>query len=335
MIGPFSPTCFSAPDAEPTTSNSKNMNKSQNLITCIYHLQQQDGSSGGGQQNHPSLLTLTWSKTLLGHSLTVHLDGSAFTIDISPPSPLRLFRPKRGSKPLAHANLFWSFARARFDHGPEPTRNFYLCVVTAGRAALLLGDMPDEALRHAEVADLPDPSPSALVSRREHVFGRRNYATTARFGGTGREHEIGIECSGGEGKEAKLVVRVDGKSVLAVKKLAWKFRGNQRVVVDGSTVEIFWDVYNWLFNGGGHAVFIFQAGGGSGGGVALGGVWPELVVKGPEKKLLRKSVSSRSTESASSVLQWAGSFSESSNQSWGSPNSGFSLLLYAWRSDKK
>ncbi|CAN6440121.1 unnamed protein product [Victoria cruziana] len=333
MIRPFSPTCFSAPVAESTNSSSK-MNKSQNLITCIYHLQQQESSSGGGagQQHQLSLLTLTWSKTLLGHSLTVHLDGSAFTIDISPPSPLRLFRPKRGSRPLAYALLFWSFSRARFDHGPEPTRNFYLCVVASGRVALLLGDMPEEALRQAEVADLPEPSPSALVSRREHVFGRRNYATTARFGGTGRELEIGIECSGGEGKEAKLVVRVDGKAVLAVKRLAWKFRGNQRVVVDGSTVEIFWDVYNWLFNGGGHAVFIFQAGGG---GVALGGVWPELVVKGPEKKLLRKSASSRSTESASSVLQWAGSFSESSNQSWGSPNSGFSLLLYAWRNEKK
>uniref|UniRef100_A0A7N2L5J3 Reverse transcriptase zinc-binding domain-containing protein n=1 Tax=Quercus lobata TaxID=97700 RepID=A0A7N2L5J3_QUELO len=50
-----------------------------------------------------------------------------------------------------------------------------------------------------------------LLSRRDHVFGRRNYLSWAQF--LGNKHEIGIECSGGV-----LKVKVDGEIRLVVKR---------------------------------------------------------------------------------------------------------------------
>nr|POE45621.1 hypothetical protein CFP56_05514 [Quercus suber] len=84
--------------------------------------------------------------------------------------------------------------------------------------------------------------------------------------------------------------------------------------------------------------------------VGDGGVWPEMV--GPEKRLMRKSLSVSSgsgstplvtwllsSPSCSSVLQCAKESSDggrsscsSSTRSCGS-NGGFSLLMYAWRKD--
>lgn len=177
------------------------------------------------------------------------------------------------------------------------------------------------------------------------MFGRESYESRANFSGS--MHEIGIECSGG-----MLVVKVDGEISLVIKRLVWKFRGNERIYVGGLEVEFFWDVFNWINNdscnslGGanGHGVFIFQVGD--------GGVWPQMV--GPEKRLMRKSMSmggssstppalslSSPSPSCSSVLQWAeessdcgrSSCSSSTTRSCGSNIGGFSLLLYAWRKD--
>ena len=69
------------------------------------------------------------------------------------------------------------------------------------------------------------------------MFGRRNYVSRAQFLGT--KHEIGIECSGGV-----LKVKVDGEIRLVVKRLTWKFRGNEKIYVGGIEVEFFWDVFN-------------------------------------------------------------------------------------------
>lgn len=138
-------------------------------------------------------------------------------------------------------------------------------------------------------------------------------------------------------------MKVNGKVSLVVKRLAWKFRGKERILVDGSEVDFYWDVFDWVFGsggaggGGGHGVFVFQVGDG-------GVVWPEMV--GPEKRLMRKSFSSSSSPGNCSVLQWAeersdcggrsrscSSSSSSSSFVSSSGSGGFSLLLYAWRTD--
>ncbi|EEF49695.1 conserved hypothetical protein [Ricinus communis] len=336
------PACFSHPN---TLSSASQL--PQSLITCIYQTQ---------FCNSPTYLTLSWSKTLFSHSLTVFAsDSFSITIPLYP-STFSFFRNKPGSKSIClthhhyqRIKLYWDFTRAQFTHNSaEPDSCFYIAIICNARLEFFLGDLQSELTRRVSsglVLTRQVVAEPTLLSRREHVFGHKSYASRAEF--LGSKHEIGIECNGGA-----LIVKVDGEISLVVKRLAWKFRGNERFFVGGMEVEFFWDVFNWVNdsngnNNHGHGVFIFQVGD--------GGVWPEMV--GLEKRLIRKSLSSSvgqsqtlmpaamaslsPSPSCSSVLQWAeessdcgrSSCSSSTTRSCGSNNGGFSLLLYAWRRD--
>ncbi|XP_024188124.1 uncharacterized protein LOC112192563 [Rosa chinensis] len=329
------PACFSQPN---TISSSSQV--PQNLITCIYQTQ---------LCNSPTYLTLTWSKALFSHSLTIHApDSFSITISLNP-TTFSFFRTKPGSKSihLTHHHyqrikLYWDFTQANFAHNSaEPDSGFYIAISCNAKVQFFLGDLLDELTRRSGLVGTHQLEQPTLLSRREHVFGHRNYISRAQF--LGSKHEIGIECS-----EGTLKVKVDGETSLIVKRLAWKFRGNERIFVGGVEFEFYWDVFNWVnnrtgtTNGTGHGVFVFQVGD--------GGVWPEMV--GTEKRLMRKSLSMSAASasmpsmvslspspSCSSVLQWAEESSDggrsscsSSTRSCGS-NGGFSLLLYAWRKD--
>ncbi|KAK9139862.1 hypothetical protein Scep_009543 [Stephania cephalantha] len=344
------PSCFSNPN------NTSEM--PQNLVTCIYQTHLSTTTTHDDEQQL-CYLTITWCKTLLSHTLTIHASPDLFTTTISlhPPS-LSLFRSKSGSKsiplntPQTRANraskvkLFWDFSKAQFTpNSAEPINGFYFSIVSNAQIRFLLGDMRDTAIRrsgsgklnHKCVEHIEQPT---LLSRREHVFGRKRYTTTAQF--LGAKREIGIECGGGA-----LKVKIDGSVSLVVKRLGWKFRGNERILVGGVDVEFYWDVLNWVSGGSnGHGVFVFQVGD--------GGVWPEMV--GAEKRLMRKSSAAAgpvaaavsppptallSSSCSNSVLQWAeesssdggrSSCSSSTTRSCGS-GGGFSLLLYAWRNN--
>lgn len=317
----------------------------QNLVTCIYQTQ---------LCNAPTNLTLTWSKALFSHTLTIHApDFFSVTISLYPSTfPFLWTRPGSKSVYLTRARrlpkmkLYWDFTQAEFNHNSaEPESGFYFAIACGSRMEFYLGDRL-EALARKIGSDVSWSSDgSNLLSKREHVFGRRSYVTRAQI--VGSTHEIGIECGGGE-----LKVKVDGEIRLVVKKLAWKFRGNEKIFIGGVEVEFYWDVFNWINksnvqkNGNdGHGVFVFQVGD--------AGIWPEMV--GAEKKLMRKSLPSAASApggrqsaavsslslspspSCSSVLQWADEGSDcgrsscsSSTRSFGS-GGGFSLLLYAWR----
>ncbi|KAL5835442.1 hypothetical protein ACOSQ3_015002 [Xanthoceras sorbifolium] len=348
------PSCFSYPNTLLSSTSHHHHHQvppphhHQNLITTIYQ---------ANICNSPTYLTLTWSKTLFSHSLTIYAPDS-FSITISlhhPSSPFSFFRSRPGSKSiyLTHHHyqrikLYWDFTRAEFPNNSsaEPESCFYIAISCNAKLEFFLGDLHDELTKRSGLVVMPRQiSDSSLLSRREHVFGRKNYVSRSQF--LGSKHEIGIECNGGV-----LKVKVDGETSLVIKRLAWKFRGHERIYVDGIEVEFFWDVFNWVnhdhhhddddqHHGNGHGVFIFQVGD--------GGVWPEMV--GPEKKLMRKSLSSvggststvslpSPSPSCSSVLQWAEESSDggrsscsSSTKSFGSNGGGFSLLLYAWRKD--
>ncbi|KAJ8760741.1 hypothetical protein K2173_017861 [Erythroxylum novogranatense] len=330
------PACFS----HSNTLSSATNHLPQNLTTCIYQTQ---------FCNSPTYLTLTWSKNMFSHSLTIYAsDSFSFTISLNPPT-FSFLKTRHGSKSiyLTHHHyqrikLYWDFTRAQFPHNSaEPESCFYLAVSCNARLEFFLGDLYTELTRRSGLIMTRQMTEPTLLSRREHVFGRKNYVSRAKF--LGSKHEIAIECNGDV-----LAVKVDGEVTLVVKRLAWKFRGNERIFVGGIEVEFYWDVFNWVdsnsfngnnMNGHAHGVFIFQVGD--------GGVWPEMV--GPEKRLMRKSMSSMEhtstpamspSPSCVSVLQWAEESSDcgrsscsSSTKSGGSNNAGFSLLLYAWRRD--
>ncbi|KAK9691773.1 hypothetical protein RND81_09G218900 [Saponaria officinalis] len=337
--------CFSNPASPPakiSTTVGIDCTSNESLITCIYLTRLLDS---------PIHLTLTWSRTPSSHTLTIHApDCFSLTLSLLP-STFSLFRSRSGSKPIRFGDhkvrVHYDFTRAELGrpNSAEPGSGFYLVLVCDGRVEFRLGDMVGELDRRLGVSRLGDSGESRLMSRREHVFGRRRYVTRAEFLGSGRMVEI--ECSGGAMK-----VKFDGETKLHVKKLAWKFRGNEKMFINGVMVDFYWDVFNWVDNNnnGGNGVFVFQVGD--------GGVCPEVV--GPEKKLMRKNSPSMAViaaaavalspaGSSSSVWQWAEESSDCGRSSSGSSSTtarssgsfsggscgggggGFSLVLYAWR----
>ncbi|KAL4588164.1 hypothetical protein LXL04_001045 [Taraxacum kok-saghyz] len=208
------------------TSTSTNRN-AQNLVTCVYHCKLHTFSF---------IVTTTWTKNIMGQALSVEIDDSSTQslckLEIKP----WLFSKRRGSKTLDtrsnSIDVFWDLSNAKFCSSPEPMEGFYLAITVNQELILLLGDMEKEVYKKMNHTITSSPN-AVFVSKKEHIFGKKVYATTAQF------------C--------------DGTLVLQVKRLRWKFRGNCSILIDGLPVEVYWDVYGWFFgNFMGNAVFSFQ-----------------------------------------------------------------------------
>ncbi|CAL9199882.1 unnamed protein product, partial [Musa hybrid cultivar] len=168
--------------------------------------------------------------------------------------------------------VFWDLHSAKFCNEPEPQSDYYVAVVSEGEVVLLLGDLRKEAYRRT--SSRPSLIEAVLVARKEHVFGKKRFATRSRFHDKGSRHEISVECSNGGGggnMDLDMEIKIDGNVVIHVKHLQWKFRGNDSISIDKRRVEVYWDVHGWLFASGlRHALFIFKpeslssAGGGGG-----------------------------------------------------------------------
>ncbi|KFK25379.1 hypothetical protein AALP_AA8G105700 [Arabis alpina] len=258
----------SSDPATTTTTTTPLTSGDPNLTTCLY------------QTDH-GVFYLTWSRTFLGgHSLNLFLHSQDYynhssplsfsSTDLSLSSAVTFhlnlntlaFWRKRGSRSVSSKiQVYWDLTKAKFESGSEPRSGFYIAVVVDGEMGLLVGDSIKEAYTRVKSVK-PPMNRQALLLRKEHVFGARVFTTKARFGGKNRE--LSIDCRVDE--DAKLCFSVDSKMVLQIKRLRWKFRGNEKVEIDGVVVQISWDVYNWLFQrggdggsgGGGHAVFMFR-----------------------------------------------------------------------------
>ncbi|XP_022845267.1 uncharacterized protein LOC111368259 [Olea europaea var. sylvestris] len=318
-----------------------------NLTTCLYN-------TGLG------LFALTWSRNLFSRSLHLHflLDNCSSDNDkdfsfpsLSTSSSFHLlikpfiFWRKQGSKRLdintksvKNAYVFWDLSRAKYGAGPEPQTGFYIAIVVDGEMILLVGDSAREA--YAKTKARNPKRNQKMVVRREHVYGNKLYATKANFGG--KERNISVDCR--IGNDSRLYISVDNKRVLQIKHLKWKFRGNERIEVEGVNVLVSWDVYNWLFEEDrehGYALFTFRFeddedfNNNNMGNV----IWSQqsfgfgFETKKMKKGLLRSAGSSSSSSlssvssSCSSVMEWA---SKEENEL--KVPSGFSLLIYAWKS---
>ncbi|KAK7311898.1 hypothetical protein RJT34_10358 [Clitoria ternatea] len=312
--------CSSPPPPPPHSTNP-------NLTTYLYN-------------TDIGLVSLTWSRSMMGRSLHVHLHHHPFD---SPPFPSLsspsfhlhikplIFWKKHGTKKLSsNTHLFWNLSRAKFGSGPEPHSGFYVALVVDNEMTLLVGDSTKDAYSKSKAHE--PKKVQFLVVKREHVFADKVYNTRARFGGETRE--IQIDC--GYKDHSKLSFSVDGNKVLQIKRLKWKFRGNERVEVDGVPVQISWDLYNWLFqkdsNGDGHAIFMFkfEEEEEKEGDRSLVNLWNLGVY---EWGKMGKSWSSSSMASSagslggsSSVLEWS---SVEENELVGPV--GFSLIVYAWK----
>ncbi|CAA6670228.1 unnamed protein product [Spirodela intermedia] len=308
------------------------------------------------------LAALTWSRTVLGLS-SASSSASPSPLPAGAPPPPSGSVSGRGSSGSGEARR-GSTATGRvlvgLDAGPLPRRRRpralqrVLCRRGGQRRDVPGGGGHGGGGLQEEQSSEGRAGRAVLLSRREHVGELR-----------GKEREIlidlGSSAAAGE-KEAKLWVAVDGKKVIQVKRLRWKFRGNEKVAVDGGgKVQVSWDVHSWLFNREpidvaaaagaaapptaapefGHASFMFrfemeeadEGGGGSGidhssGSIGSGGV---VALAGKKKKSLLKTSSSSSSSSASSgssssVAEWA-----SAEESELRGSGGFSLLVCVWK----
>ncbi|MCO5611635.1 hypothetical protein L7F22_065889 [Adiantum nelumboides] len=274
----------------------------ENVVTCLYRIK---------IRGMLPLVTITWCKALVGLGVSLNLqDNSCDNVPSKTDMKPWLFSKKRGSKTLdvglnTKIDVSWDLSRAKYGSSPEPVDSFFFAIAYDSEIVLLLGDMREEAFSKMQAKSYCVDN--TMISRREHIFGRRYYSTKAQFGENGRTHDILIECNT-RGKEPRLSVKVDKQLVVQVKRLMWKFRGNQTILVDGCPVELFWDVHNWLFSpSDGHAVFMFQTS-------------------------LPADKSWSSVASSTSLFEWHHT-SNSSSSAKDTDSSGFSLLLYAWKSD--
>lgn len=187
--------------------------------------------------------------------------------------------------------------------------------------------------------------PVELVARRECVVGRQACEGRARLAQGGREHLVHAQV---DESGSKMVVRVDGEVAVQVDRLQWHFRGNKTIIVDGEPVDVFWDVYNWLFGGfGGYAVFMFR----SDSPVSLAGNSPagsSSLSAGIKSDTTDSFPDSSSDDGLDVMPYWNGTDKRATYaQAWlgkgGLGNdsvadgdcdgSGFSLTLVAWRHD--
>lgn len=276
----------------------------QNVVTCSYRVNLAGASR---------VITVNWCKAAGGQGLSVNIDDISSECTCKVDTKPWLFWKKKGSKIVNvgehKVEVHWDLSSAKYGSSPEPTEGFYLAVVSGHKITLLLGDMPQEAHKKVVLsASKPcECCETSLISRREHISGKTFYSTKAQFGESGPSHDISIECQTA-GKEPRLCVRVDKQLVVQVKRLMWKFRGNQTIMVDGFPVELLWDVHNWLFNpSDDHAVFIFQSG-------------------------LCSSPSNHAAAPSYSYYQWHQHMQVSSSSTDKCQERyGFSLLLYAWK----
>ncbi|KAI3499484.1 hypothetical protein L1887_35285 [Cichorium endivia] len=250
------PACFSARSGEP---HSTAVTKSgQTLFMSVYNTR---------LAGDCRCITITWFKHLLLHGLSVSIDGpespeAEYTckVELKPWS----FWRKQGSKRFGIAgkalDVFWDLKAAKFHGETEPSSEYYVAVVCDQEVVLLLGDLKNDAYRKTGCRPaLIDP---ILVSRKEHVFGKKKFSTRLKFHEKGRFHGLSIECknrSSGNEVDPVMEIRIDGQLMIHVKHLQWKFRGNESIYFSKVKIEVYWDAHDWLFSPGlRHALFIFK-----------------------------------------------------------------------------
>lgn len=252
------PSCFGENGvqvADASCSSTVGVGVSKASVTCIHRCKLLGKSC---------LISVLWSKNLMGQCLSLQIDDLSnrclCKADLKP----SLLSKTKGSKYIevksTKIEIFWDLSLAKFGSGPEPLQGYYLAVVCKEEIVLVIGDLKKEAFKKTNAK--PSITGSLFISRREHIFGNKVYSTKAQFCDNGQIHDLKIECQANGKEDHSLVVRIDSKPVMHLKHLRWTFRGNYTIMVDGLPVDVFWDVYNWLFGTTanlGNAVFVFQS----------------------------------------------------------------------------
>ncbi|WCJ38557.1 hypothetical protein M5689_019613 [Euphorbia peplus] len=262
------PACFSSSEKQTNCPAATIITRSgQSVFMSIYR------TKLAGQCR---LITVKWCKNVLLHGLSISVQSATEKDQCHCKVELKpwYFWRKQGSKKFTTdgrtVDVFWDLKAAKFHGETEPKSDYYLAIVCEGEVVLLLGDLKIEAYKKTRCR--PALIEPILVSRREHVFGKKKFSTRIKLDNEKEKlHEISIECNNGGmsnqsviiggscGFDPQLEIKVDGELVIQVKHLQWKFRGNEAIAVNKTRVQVFWDVHDWLFGDGPrHGVFVFN-----------------------------------------------------------------------------
>ncbi|KAJ9171975.1 hypothetical protein P3X46_015268 [Hevea brasiliensis] len=212
------PSCFGESGVQVADSLSSNTAKAeQNLVTCVYQCKLRGRSC---------LITVTWSKNLMSQGLSVVIDYSTYHCLCKVDIKTWLFSKRKGCKNLrvdsSKIDIYWYLSNAKFGSGPEPSEGFYLAIAFNQEMVLLLGDMKKEAYKKIDNASVN--SHVIFIAKKEHIFGKKFHGAKAQFCDKGQMHNVTIECDTVDLKDPCLVIRIDRKMVMQVKRLKWKFR---------------------------------------------------------------------------------------------------------------
>nr|XP_043624102.1 uncharacterized protein LOC122595735 [Erigeron canadensis] len=262
-----------------STNSSISPNLLPSIQTSVTNLYKTTLSTGA---HH--MITVTWCRNAAAQGLQINSGddpSTAFRLNTNS----GLFRKKKGNKAFevngSKFEVFYDLSAAVYGSGAEPVDGYYVVIMVDSELGLSVGDMSDEAAVKKVKARKDDIGKFCLVSKREHYYGNTLYSTKAQFSDDGTWHDILIQCTRekdgvkkpcpGPNPNPVLLVYIDKRVVVRVKRLQWNFRGNQTIFVDGLSVDLMWDVHDWFFkpgselgsgnglsSGSGHAVFMFR-----------------------------------------------------------------------------
>ncbi|KAI4319513.1 hypothetical protein MLD38_033101 [Melastoma candidum] len=144
----------------------------------------------------------------MNHMLNITVDSLRGDLHYSCEIDLKpwLFCGKKGYNSFDvesnRVNVYWDLRSAKFSGSPEPCSDYYIALMS-----------------NEEV---------------EQVYGKKNFGTRARFDERNQEHDIMVESTIAGHREPEMWIYVDGISVLHIRNLNWKFRGNQMITVANS-----------------------------------------------------------------------------------------------------
>ncbi|KAJ4725359.1 DUF868 family protein (DUF868) [Melia azedarach] len=211
-------------------------------------------------------ITVTWCKNLVKHYISFNVENLSddqhhctCKIDLQASQ----FWNKKGLKNFEvdgrRVYIYWDFRQAKFSSdSPAPTSDYYVAIVDEEEIVLLLGDLQNDAYKRTKKR--PAFPEATLLCKKENVYGKKLFCTRSILGDGGKEHDIVIENSLLGPGDPEMWISIDGITTIRILNLHWRFRGNETISVNDTTLQIFWDVHDWLFNESStsYGLFIFN-----------------------------------------------------------------------------
>ncbi|XP_076954304.1 uncharacterized protein LOC143628661 [Bidens hawaiensis] len=247
-------TCVTSPNLIPSI---------QTAVTSLYKTALSTGDI--------HLIAVTWYRTATAQGLHIssgNHPAPAFRLS----THSGLFWKKKGGKSFkingSKFEIYYDLSSAPYGPGVKLVEGYYILITVDSELGLVVGDMTDEPTI-MKLKTRKRIGKFSLISCKEYFSSNMVYSTKARFEDTGSWHDIMIRCTRENDRlrYPALLVCIDKRVVVRVKRLQWNFRGNQPIFLDGLLVDLMWDVHDWFFNpysgsgsesGSGHGVFIFR-----------------------------------------------------------------------------